>query len=391
MIYLDNNATTAVDPAVLAAMLPYLQEQYGNPSSMHRFGQEARQAVEKARFELAGLIGCDAKEIIFTSGGTESNNAAIHGLLALRGAAGGGAGRKTIVTSSVEHSAVREPAQALAKAGYRLLEVGVDEKGTLDLGALEAALRDPDVALASIMWANNETGVVFDVAAVGALCRKAGVPLHVDAVQAAGKLPLRVRDLPLDLLSVSGHKFHGPKGIGALYVRRGARWVPWIRGGPQERDRRGGTENVAGIVGMGVAAELARQAVEERHEWPRVAALRDHLEREILTQIPDSYVNGDVPPPWRLANTTNIGFAGLEAEAILLLLSERSICASAGAACSSGSLEPSHVLRAMHLPERIAHGAVRFSLSRRTTEAEVEEALAELPGIIARLRATLPV
>jgi cysteine desulfurase len=270
-----------------------------------------------------------------------------------------------------------------------VVEVGVDEKGGLDMAALEAALADADAALATFMWANNETGVVSDVAAIGALCRQAGVPLHVDGVQAVGKLAMQLRDLPVDLVSVSAHKFHGPKGIGALYVRRGVRWMPWVRGGPQERDRRGGTENVAGIVGMGVAAELARQAVEDGRTWARVAELRDRLEKGVLDHIPETFVNGDVTR--RLGNTTNIGFAGLEAEAILMLLSERDICASAGAACASGSLEPSHVLRAMHLPDRIAHGAVRFSLSRRSTDADIAGVLQVLPTIIEKLRATLPV
>ncbi|HUO10591.1 MAG TPA: aminotransferase class V-fold PLP-dependent enzyme [Phycisphaerae bacterium] len=388
MIYLDNNATTQMDPAVREAMLPYLGELYGNPSSTHRFGQESRQALEKSRHQVAGLLGCDVRELIFTSGGTESDNAAIHGLLAVRAAGGA---RKVIVTSSVEHSAVRTPVQALAKSGYTVVEIGVDGRGALDLERLSGVLaeRGAEVALVSIMWANNETGVLFDVARIGAICREHAVPLHVDGVQAVGKIGFALRDLPIDVFSVSAHKFHGPKGVGALYVRRGARWQPWIRGGPQERDRRGGTENVAGIVGMGVAAELAGRALANGGEWERVAGLRDALERGILERIPDSHVNGD--PAKRLANTTNIGFAGLEAEAILLLLSEQDVCASAGAACSSGSLEPSHVLRAMALPDRVAHGAVRFSLSRRTSEADVRGALEVLPGVIERLRATLPV
>jgi cysteine desulfurase len=388
MIYLDNNATTQVDPAVREAMLPYLGELYGNPSSTHRFGQESRQAVEKGRHQVALLLGCDVRELIFTSGGTESDNAAIQGLLATRAAGGA---RKVIVTSSVEHSAVRTPVQVLAKSGYAVVEIGVDGHGALDMERFAAVIaeRAAEIALVSIMWANNETGVLFDVERIGALCREFGVPLHVDGVQAVGKIPVALKDLPVDVFSVSAHKFHGPKGVGALYVRRGMRWQPWIRGGPQERDRRGGTENVVGIVGMGVAAELAARALASGDEWQRVARLRNELERGILERIPDSHVNGD--PAHRLPNTTNIGFAGLEAEAILLLLSEQEICASAGAACSSGSLEPSHVLRAMALPDRIAHGAVRFSLSRRTTSADVEGALAVLPGVIERLRATLPV
>ncbi len=389
MIYLDNNATTAVDPLVRDAMLPCLAERYGNPSSTHRFGQESRQAIEHARHQLADLLGCDIRELIFTSGGTESDNAAIHGLLAARSP------RKTILTTAVEHGAVREPLRALAKSGYKLIELPVDPLGRLDLQLLDNALSaepsapDAGIAFATIMWANNETGVIFPIKAIGELCRKHNVPLHVDGVQAVGKIAMTLRDLPIDLMSISAHKFHGPKGTGALYVRRGSRWHTWIRGGPQERDRRGGTENVAGIVGMGAASELARHALDSNTAWSEVAALRDHFEREVLSRIPDSQINGDLEN--RLPNTSNIGFAGLEAEAILLLLSEQDICASAGAACSSGSLEPSHVLRAMNLPDRIAHGAVRFSLSRRTTREEIDQTLNALPRIIHRLRQTLPV
>jgi cysteine desulfurase len=385
MIYLDNNATTAVDPAARDALLPFLSGQYGNPSSTHRFGQEARQAVEHARHQVAGLISCDVRELIFTSGGTESNNAAIHGLLAAR------VPRTLVITSAVEHSAVREPLAALAKSGVAVETIPVSADGALDMGRLEAVLasRGPEVALATIMWANNETGVVFDIRAIGDLCRRHGVPLHVDAVQAVGKIPFAVRTLPVDLLSLSAHKFHGPKGTGGLYVRRGVRWQPWQRGGPQERDRRGGTENVPAIVGMGAAAERAAAALEDAAAWTRVAALRDRLERGLLEAVPDAHVVGD--PARRLPNTTNVGFAGLEAEAILLLLSEQDVCASAGAACSSGSLEPSPVLRAMGLSDRIAHGAVRFSLSRLTTDAEIDAALAVVPAVIDRLRQTLPV
>ena len=385
MIYVDNNATTMVDPQVRAAMLPYLGERYGNPSSTHRFGQESRQAVEEARVRVAGLIACDAREVVFTSGGTESDNAAIMGLLAAR------APRKVIVISSVEHSAVREPAAGLTKLGFEVERIGVGADGALVLDHMEAMLgrRAGDTALASIMWANNETGVIFDVRAVAELCHRYDVPLHVDGVQAVGKIPVRVREAGMDLMSLSAHKFHGPKGVGALYVRRGALWQPWIRGGPQERDRRGGTENVAGIVGLGAAAELAGQALEDGHTLVRIAALRDRLQRGVLERIPDAHVIGGQAP--RVPNTTNIGFAGLEAEAILLLLSEREICASAGAACASGSLEPSPVLRAMGVDDRIGHGAVRWSLSRFTTESEIDTVLKILPGIITHLRATLPV
>ncbi len=381
MIYLDNNATTQLDPAVRDAMLPFLTDRYGNPSSTHRFGQESRQAIEQARFQVAELLGCDAKEILFTSGGTESDNAALHGLLAMR------APRKTLIVSSVEHSAIREPVQALAKQGHRIIEIPVDLHGRFGLDAFKLALQNTDVALASIMWANNETGTLFDIRTLGELCRKHNVPFHVDAVQAAGKIPLDLRDLPLDLLSISAHKFHGPKGTGALYIRRGTRWQPWQRGGPQEHDRRGGTENVPALVGMGQAAELAHLDLQK--DSAQIQSLRDRFENQIHSLIPDTHINGDLEN--RLPNTSNIAFAGLEAEAILLLLSEQTLCASAGAACSSGSLEPSHVLRAMHLPDRLAHGAVRFSLSRFTTPADIDAALAIIPPIIARLRTTLPV
>jgi cysteine desulfurase len=390
MIYLDNNATTTLHPAARDAMLPFLTAHYGNPSSTHRFGQESRQAIEHARHGLARLLGCDVRELVFTSGGTEADNAAIHGLLAAR------TPRKHIVTSSVEHSAVREPVAALAKSGYTVHTIPVNTTGALDLDVLETTLgaHAADIALVTIMWANNETGILFDVRSVGERCRRHGIPFHVDAVQAVGKIPFALRDLPIDLLSLSAHKFHGPKGTGALYVRRAVRWQPWQRGGPQERDRRGGTENVPAIVGMGAAAELAAAALADNATWPRVAALRDRLERGILERIPDAHVlggpGGKGQAAQRLPNTTNIAFAGLEAEAILLLLSELDICASAGAACSSGSLEPSPVLRAMGIPDPIAHGAIRFSLSRFTTDDEISATLDTLPPIINRLRETLP-
>jgi len=382
MIYLDNNATTAVAPPVRRAMLPFLDNLYGNPSSIHRFGQESRQAVEHARHQLAALLGCESRDLLFTSGGTESNNAAIHGVLAALPRNGEHLPEKhTIITSTVEHSAVREPLQTLRKSGWNIIEIPVNILGQLDAAALDQALARTDIALVTIMWANNETGVLFDIPALAPRVKAAGAVFHVDAVQAAGKLPIHLKSLPIDLLSISAHKFHGTKGSGALYIRRNTRWVPWQRGGPQERDRRGGTENVPGIVGLGAAAQ---RAAEHIHDWPQVAALRDRMEQGILAAIPDTHVNGD--PASRLPNTTNIAFAALEAEAILLLLSERDICASAGAACSSGSLEPSHVLQAMGIDPRIAHGAIRFSLSHLTTAADIEATLAALPPIIRRLR-----
>ena len=383
MIYLDNNATTQIAPEVLHAMMPYLEKAYGNPSSVHQAGQEARHAVEEARYQVAEFIGCRPAEILFTSGGTEADNAALMGVLP------GRAGKKTIITSGVEHSAVREPLSYLAKQGYRIIEIGVDTSGRLDMPAFRAALADPDVALLSLIWANNETGVVFDIDAVAALAREHRVIFHVDAVQAAGKIPLQFSSRGVDLLSISAHKFHGPKGVGVLAVRRGVAFYPFIRGGPQERDRRGGTENVAGIVGLGAAAARAAGRLADGGNIQRIASLRDKLEAGILRSVPESFVNGD--PMSRTCNTTNIGFSSLEAEAILILLNQHEICASAGAACSSGSLEPSHVLKAMGIAEKIAHGSVRFSLSEFTTEAEIDQTLHVIPQLIARLRQVLPV
>jgi cysteine desulfurase len=380
LIYLDNNATTRMAPEVVSAMRPSFEEVYGNPSSVHRFGQQARQAVEQARAQVAKLVGGSDREIMFTGGGTESINTALRGLLAARGP------RKRIVTTSVEHSANREMCQELAKKDAELIEVGVDQQGNLDLDQWREAITD-QTALASAMWANNETGVIFPVEELAKICRERGVPFHCDAVQAAGKIPVDVKAVGVDMLSLAAHKFHGPKGVGALYIRRGVRFAPLIVGGPQEHDRRGGTENVAGIVGLGKAAELAQAGLANMAS--QVAALRDRLERGILETIEQTHLNGR--PSGRVPNTTNIAFAQLEAEAILLLLSERGICASAGAACSSGSLEPSHVLKAMKIPSAIAHGSLRFSLSRYTTEAEIDQTLQILPSMIARLRRILPV
>ncbi len=379
LIYLDNNATTQPAPQVVQAMLPYLTELYGNPSSVHRFGQRARQAVDEARGQVAALLGCGESELIFTGGGTEAVNSAIRGLLASRSP------RRKIVTSAVEHSATRELCRQLETEGVTVVEIPVDHGGALDLDGLRASL-DDQTALVSLMWANNETGVLFPVQEIAAICKSAGVPFHCDGTQAVGKIPTNVREMGLHAMSFAAHKFHGPKGVGGLYLRRGVRMRPNIVGGPQEHGRRGGTENVPGIVGMGVAAQLAAETLPQ---MARVAGLRDRLEQTILQQIPHTHVIGRTDQ--RLPNTSNIGFARLEAEAILLLLSEQGICASAGAACSSGSLEPSHVLRAMKVDEKIAHGAVRFSLSRYTTAEEIDRTLMLLPGIINRLRQVLPV
>lgn len=383
MIYLDNNATTAMAPAVFDAMEPYLRGSYGNPSSTHPLGQHARQAMEEARYSVANLVGCQTSEIIFTSGGTEADNAAICGVLLAR------PDKHTVITSSVEHSAVRETLHVWSKRGIRVIEIPVDRGGHLDMNRLADAMGDSDIALASIMWANNETGVLFDIPQVAALCRDHRVPLHVDAVQAAGKVTLAVSRLPIDLLSISAHKFHGPKGVGALYIRRNTRWMPTMTGGPQERDRRGGTENVPGIVGMGKAAQLAVEKLQNPANDQYLRQLRDMLEAGILSTIPDTHINGD--RACRLTNTSNIGFTSIEAEAILLLLAQHDIYASAGAACSSGSLEPSPVLRAMDIPDRIAHGSVRFSLSTANTQAEITTVATQLSDIISTLRETLPV
>ncbi|HEY7088097.1 MAG TPA: cysteine desulfurase NifS [Tepidisphaeraceae bacterium] len=379
LVYLDNNATTQPAPEVVEAMVPYLTQVWGNPSSVHRFGQQARKAIDEARGHLAGLLNCNESELLFTGGGTESINTALRGVLYSR------APRKRIVTSAVEHSASRELCKQLARDGVEIVEIPVDQTGALDMDCLRHSI-DDQTALVSIMWANNETGVIFPVEQIAEICKTARVPFHCDATQAVGKVATDLRAAGVDLASLAAHKFHGPKGVGAMYLRRGVRCATWLVGGPQERGRRGGTENVPGIVGMGKAAQLAR---EHLPEMSRVAQLRDRLEQSVLSSIPETHVNGRTD--LRVPNTTNIGFTRLEAEAILLLLSEQGICASAGAACSSGSLEPSHVLRAMKIDERIAHGAVRFSLSRYTTEAEIDRTLNILPGVIARLRAVLPV
>ncbi|QOV87711.1 cysteine desulfurase family protein [Humisphaera borealis] len=379
LVYLDNNATTQPAPEVVAAMLPFLTDFYGNPSSVHRFGQRSRQAIDVARGQIAALIGSAESELTFTGGGTESINTVIRGLLASRFP------RKRIVTTTVEHSATRELCAQLARDGAEIVAIEVNEQGLLDIDALRSAVSD-DTALVTLMWANNETGVLFPVAEVAALCREKRVPFHCDATQAVGKLPIDVKAIGLDAMSFASHKFHGPKGVGAFYARRGLRVRPLIVGGPQEQGRRGGTENVPGVVGMGRAAELAAALLAA---MPGVARLRDRLERSILETIDGTRVNGSIEH--RLPNTTNIAFPRLEAEAILLLLSEQDVCASAGAACSSGSLEPSHVLRAMRIDEKLAHGAIRFSLSRYSTDAEVDRALDVVPGVIRRLRAVLPV
>jgi cysteine desulfurase len=384
VIYLDNNATTAVAPEVREAMAPFLDDLYGNPSSIHTFGGQVARHVDDARAHLAELLGADPSEILFTSCGTESDNAAIRSALATQ------PDRHHIITSRVEHPAVLNLVRLLGTPGpgrthYRVTELGVDAQGMMNLADLEAAL-DDDTALVSIMWANNETGVLFPVEEIGAICRRRGVLFHTDAVQAVGKLPIDLSKTPVDMLSLSGHKWHAPKGVGALYVRRGTRFSPFIVGGHQEHNRRGGTESVPLIVALGRAAELARKRM--RDEPTRVRALRDRLERGILASTPGAILNGH--PTERLPNTTNISFEFVEGEAILLMLDQHGICASSGSACTSGSLEPSHVMRAMGVPFTAAHGSIRFSLSIYNTEEEIAKVLEVLPPIIRRLREISP-
>lgn len=375
VIYFDNNATTRLAPEALAAMQPYLTELYGNPSSIHGFGSQVSRKIQEAREQVAALLGAaDPIEIVFTSCGTEGDNAAIRGILESQPQ------KRHIVTTQVEHPAVLSLCQHLEKKGYRVTWLRVDADGMLDLEELKASLSD-DTALVSIMYANNETGVIFPIDAIGEIVKARGIPFHVDAVQVAGKIPLNLRQSPVDLLTISAHKFHGPKGVGALYVRRGITFRPFMIGGHQERGRRGGTENVAGIVGMGKAAELALGNMPE--DEPRVRGLRDRLEQSLLESCPESRVNGHREK--RLPNTLNMSFKFLEGEAILVLLDQNGICASTGSACTAGSSEPSHVLRAMGVPPDWIQGAVRFSLSRYTTETEVGFVNQKLPPIVQRL------
>ncbi|MDY6937786.1 MAG: cysteine desulfurase NifS [Cyanobacteriota bacterium] len=377
-IYLDNNATTRVDPLVVEVMVPYLSELYGNPSSMHRFGGQVGAAVQTARTQVATLLGADDTEIIFTSCGSEGNNTAIHAALAAQ------PDKRHIVTTAVEHPAILNVCKHLEKRGYQVTYLSVDGRGQLDLMELEAAMTG-GTALVTTMYANNETGVIFPVEQIGAIAKEYGATFHVDAVQAVGKVPMHLQTSTIDLMTLSGHKLHAPKGIGALYVRRGYRFRPFILGGHQERGRRAGTQNVPGIVGLGAAAALARKHLVL---VDRESQLRDRLETELLARIPDCEVNGGGTT--RLPNTTNIGFKYIEGEAILFMLDRHGICASSGSACTSGSLDPSHVLMAMGLPYTILHGSIRFSLSRFTTPAEIEKVLGVMPGIVEKLRALSP-
>lgn len=381
VIYLDNNATTQCAPAVVEAMLPYFSEKYGNASSMHAFGGNNRHAIDAARQQVAALIGAaHADEIIFTSCATESDNTAIFSAVRTQPK------KKHIITSAVEHPAVMEPYKYLEAQGYRVDFIGVDEKGRFDMARFQRVL-DEDTALVSVMWANSETGTIFPIAEIARLAHEKGALFHTDAVQAVGKIPVNVQEAGVDMLSLSGHKFHGPKGVGALYVRRGTLFMPYLMGGHQERHRRAGTENVPYIVGLGKASELAQKRLADGTSQ-KIAALRDKLEKGILASVPDVKVNGD--PAHRVPNTTNISFGYIEGESILMYLNDLGVCASSGSACTSGSLEPSHVLRAMGVPFQFAHGSIRFSLSDQTTEADIDLVLKELPAIIERLRKISP-
>lgn len=382
LIYLDNNATTPVAPAVFEAMKPYFESKYGNPSSMYPLAAESHHAMEQARQQVADLIGAAyADEIIFTSCATESDNTAIFS--AVRSFPN----KKHIITSAVEHPAILHPLQYLASQGYKIDYIGVDKQGRFDLNQYKAALSD-DTALVTVMWANNETGTIFPIPEIARLAKAHGALFHTDAVQVIGKLPLDVKNMPIDMLSLSGHKFNAPKGVGALYVRRGTRFSEFMMGGHQEKARRGGTENIPYIVGLGWAAQLAKSRAANAETLAKMAALRDRLQNGLLEKIPDSKLNGD--PEHRVPNTVNISFGYVEGEAILMHLNEYGICASSGSACTSGSLEPSHVMRAMGVDFQFAHGSVRFSLSEDTTQAEVDKVLEVLPGIIENLRQISP-
>jgi len=379
IIYVDNNATTRVDPAVVEVMMPYYTENYGNPSSMHAFGGNVATAVKEAREHVASLINAAPEEIIFTSCGTESDSTAIGATISSI------PDKKHIITSRVEHPAVKNLYEHLAKKGYKVTFVPVDRQGSLDLDFLYDHLTE-DTALVSIMWANNETGVIYPIDEIARATNDRGIVLHTDAVQAVGKIPVDVQKTSVDLLSLSGHKIHAPKGVGALYVRKGTKFTPFLIGGHQEKGRRGGTENVAAIAGLGKASMLAADL--PKTTMTEVGRLRDRLEQGLVSRVKNAMVNGDTAS--RLPNTTNISFEYIEGESILLMMNELNICASSGSACTSGSLEPSHVLRAMGIPFTAAHGSIRFSLSHYNTEEEMDFIIEKMPPIIDRLRQMSP-
>jgi cysteine desulfurase len=379
-VYLDNNATTRVAPEVIEAMQPFFADLWGNPSSMHFFGGQVRRYIEEARGHVAALIGADPSEVVFTSCGTESDNMAINGAV-------DAAGRNArIITTRVEHPAVLGPCRRLKELGHEVIELGVDHGGRLSLEELRRVLANGPPAVVSIMWANNETGVIFPIPEIAAMVKEYDGVLHTDAVQTVGKIPINVQDTPMDLLSLSGHKLHAPKGIGALYIRKGTKLNTFLIGGHQENGRRAGTENVPYIVGLGRACELAAGSLHD--EMTRVEALRDRLETGLLDTCPDSSVNGDRRQ--RLPNTLNISFQYIEGEAILYHLSDLGVAASSGSACTSGSLEPSHVIRAMGVPFTAAHGSTRFSLSRYNTDEDVDYVIEHMPDIVTNLRSLSP-
>jgi len=378
-IYMDNNATTRVADEVLDEMMPYFSDLYGNPSSMHTFGGQVEKKLIQARQRVAVLLGCEPEEIIFTSCGTESDNTAIRGTLTAA------KNKRKIITTRVEHPAVLSTCRELESHGYNIIELGVDKQGRIDINELTNSL-DDDTAIVSVMYANNETGVIFPIEKIASIVKSKGIVFHTDAVQTVGKIPLDLSKSSIDILSISGHKLHAPKGVGLLYVRKGTRMSPFMLGGHQETGRRGGTENVAGIIALGKACELAGKNIKEENN--RVKELRDRLETKILASCPDSMVNGDTQN--RLPNTTNISFEYIEGEAILLMLDRFGICASSGSACTSGSLEPSHVLRAMGIPFTAAHGSIRFSLSRYNTKEEVDFVAEKMPDIVNKLRQLSP-
>jgi cysteine desulfurase len=378
-VYFDNNATTAVAPEVLEEMLPYLREFYGNPSSMHTFGGQLHRKIEEARAKVAALLGAEPEEVVFTSCGTESDNTAI------MSAVEAFPQKRHIITTRIEHPAVLNFCKHLARKGFRLSFIPVNNSGQLNTADLLKAI-DDDTVVVSIMYANNEIGNIYPVREIGEMLKERRILFHTDAVQAVGKIPINLKTLPIDMLSLSGHKLHAPKGVGALFVRKGTRFFPYIIGGHQEKGRRAGTENLASIIGLGKACELAMKDMAEEAAY--LKKLRDRLESTLMKTCPDVRVNGD--PGSRLPNTTNLSFEYVEGEAILLRLNEYGVCASSGSACSSGSLEPSHVLRAMGVPFTAIHGSIRFSLSRYNTEAEIDEAIRIIPGIINELRRLSP-
>ena len=375
ILYFDNNATTQIDPQVVEEMLPFLREQYGNPSSAYRLAKTVRAAIETGRERVAALLGCEPSEIIFTSCGTESTNAAIHSALRMD------RDRQHIVTTRVEHSATLKTCEGLAKRGHAITWLGVNSDGQIDLGELERAITD-ETALVSIMWANNETGVIFPIDEIARIVREKGAAFHTDAVQTIGKVPVKLADMPVSFLSLSGHKLHAPKGVGVLYANRRLKYAPFITGGSQENGRRAGTENVTHIVALGKACEIAAKNIE--HEATAVRAMRDAFENGILAAIPGAIVNGDRVN--RLPNTTSIAFPGVESEAMLMLLDQRGICCSAGSACTTGQHEPSHVLRAMGCDDTRARGTLRFSFGRFNTMEQVSQALEVLPEVIEKIR-----